>query len=153
LRKISREVPVEEIKDKKMREFALDMAKTMKEKDGIGLAAPQTGNNIRLITISAKDGVLVMFNPKIIKKSLLKEWEEEGCLSVPFYFGEVKRPRSVVCVFNGPEGKENKIRASGLLARVIQHEIDHLDGILFIDKAKNIKKIDGTESGNKEQGA
>lgn len=142
LRKKSEKVKTKEITGDKMRDFALDMTKTMEEKDGIGLAAPQVGKNIRLITVNAKDGVLVMFNPKIIKKSFLKEWDEEGCLSIPFYFGEVRRHKSIVCVFNDINGKENKIRANGLLARVIQHETDHLDGILFIDKARNVNKID-----------
>ena len=145
LRKKSEKIKVSRITDEKTRGFVLDMVKTMKEKDGIGLAAPQVGKNIRLITVSAKDEVLVMFNPKIIKRSFLKNWEEEGCLSVPFYFGEVKRHNSIICAFHDINGRENKIRASGLLARVIQHETDHLDGILFIDKARGLKKIDEAE--------
>lgn len=145
LRKKSEKIKVKDITGDKMREFALDMAKTMEVKDGVGLAAPQVGKNIRLITVSAKDGVLVMFNPRINKKSFWKDWDEEGCLSVPFYFGQVRRHKSIICTFNDINGQENKIRATGLLARVIQHEIDHLNGILFIDKAKNIKKIDEAE--------
>ncbi|MFA5248100.1 MAG: peptide deformylase [Patescibacteria group bacterium] len=142
LRQKSEKVKAKDVHTEKMHEFSLDMAETMKKKDGIGLAAPQVGKNIRLITVSAKDGVLIMFNPKIIKKSFLKNWEEEGCLSVPFYFGEVRRHKSITCAFIDINGRENKIKASGLLARVIQHEADHLDGILFIDKARELKKID-----------
>lgn len=142
LRKKSIEVSEKEINSPKFREFCLDMVKTMKESDGVGLAAPQIGKSIRFIVVNLKDGEICMVNPKITKKSLLKEWGEEGCLSVPCVFGEVKRHKKIVYKYLNPEGKEIKDKAEGLLARIIQHEIDHLDGILFIDKAKDIKKID-----------
>jgi len=122
--------------------LAEDLEETMIKKEGIGLAAPQVGENIRLIVINTKKGPILMFNPKIMKKSWLKEWGEEGCLSVPLVFGDVNRHKKITCVFCNRKGAKEKINASGLLARVIQHEIDHLDGILFIDKAKNLKKID-----------
>lgn len=118
-----------------------DMAKTMKDNDGIGLAAPQIGKTIRLIVVSTNDGPLAMFNPELTKKSLLKEWGEEGCLSIPQTFGDVKRHKSVRCSFIDAEGKNRSIDAKGLLARVIQHEIDHINGVLFIDKAKNIHTV------------
>jgi peptide deformylase len=94
-----------------------------------------------LIVVNTKNGVLALFNPKITKKSWIKEIAEEGCLSVPFIFGDVRRNKKITCFFSNKEGKKDKINASGMLARVLQHEIDHLDGILFIDKAKNLKKI------------
>ncbi len=118
-----------------------DMAQTMKDNEGIGLAAPQIGQNIRLIIVSTSDGPLAMFNPLLIKKSLLKEWGEEGCLSIPQTFGDVKRHKSVRCSFIDAEGNTRSIDAKGLLARVIQHEIDHINGVLFIDKAKNIHTV------------
>lgn len=145
LRRKSTPVEKGEILSEKMRQLCSDMAETMLERDGIGLAAPQVGENIRLAVINTKDGPIFLFNPKIIKKSLFKDWDEEGCLSVPMYFGEVKRNRSITCVFLNEKGESKKMRSSGLLARVTQHEIDHLDGILFIDKAKNLKKIDEAE--------
>jgi peptide deformylase len=145
LRLKSEKIDTKKINEQEMRQLSEDLKETMLKKDGIGLAAPQIGQNIRLIVVSAKNGPLVMFNPKIIKKSFSKDWEEEGCLSVPFYFGEVKRSKSITCTFFDQSGQENKIKASGLLARVTQHEIDHLDGILFIDKAKNLKKIEEAE--------
>lgn len=117
------------------------MIKTMKEKDGVGLAAPQIGENIRLIVISIKDGPVCLFNPKITKKSWAKEWNEEGCLSVPGTYGKVKRCKKINCIYFDKDKQKTKIQALGLLSFVIQHEIDHLDGILFIDKAKDIKKI------------
>lgn len=145
LRQVAKEVSKEEIGSPKMQELTADMFQTMLEKDGIGLAAPQIGEGIRLIVVNTKEGKLFLFNPKITKKSLLKDWDEEGCLSVPMYFGEVKRHRSIACSFMDETGERRKVKAHGLLARVLQHEIDHLDGVLFIDKAKNVKKIDEAE--------
>jgi peptide deformylase len=116
--------------------------KTMKEKDGVGLAAPQVGQNIRLIAVNTKDGVACMINPKITKKSWAKEWSEEGCLSVPGVYGQVKRHKKINCVYLDKNGAKIKIQAEGLMAVVIQHETDHLDGILFIDKAKKLKKVE-----------
>lgn len=141
LRKKSVKINPKEITTEKFQELLLDMTKTMKEKDGIGLAAPQIGKNIRLIVINTKDGVICMVNPKITKKSLRKEWDEEGCLSVPGTFGQVKRCKKITCKYLDKKGKEQTIEGEGLLARVLQHEIDHLDGILFIDKAKDLHDV------------
>ncbi len=141
LRRKSENVEKSQITKEKMQELCSDMEKTMKQKDGIGLAAPQIEKNIRLVVINSKDGILTMFNPKITKKSFWKEWDIEGCLSVPNTFGQVRRNKKVTCYFLNKKGWDKKIEAEGLLARVIQHEIDHLDAILFIDKAKNIKKV------------
>jgi len=142
LRKKSLPVANDDIATKKMQVLFADMSKTMIEKDGVGLAAPQIGKNIRIITISTKDGTICMANPKITRKSWAKEWNEEGCLSVPGVFGKVSRHKKVNCIYTDKDGKKTKIEASGLMAFVIQHEIDHLDGVLFIDKAKDIKKIE-----------
>ncbi len=135
-------VEIKQIQAKQFQQLCLDMAKTMREKDGVGLAAPQIGQNIRLIVVNTKGGAVCMINPKITKKSLTKEWGEEGCLSIPDVFGKVKRHKKINCKYLDKNNKEKKIQAQGLMARVIQHEIDHLDGVLFIDKAKGIKKID-----------
>jgi len=141
LRKKSVELEKDNLKTEEFKTLCQDMMSTMQAKDGIGLAAPQIGQNIRLIAINIKDGAVCLINPKIKHASWSKEWDEEGCLSIPHTFGKVKRPKSITCTFLNLEGKKNKIRAKGLLARVIQHEIDHLDGILFIDKAKDIKRV------------
>ncbi len=117
-----------------------DMGASMKKYKGIGLAAPQIGQNIRLVIVSTKEGPIALFNPVIKKKSLLKAWDEEGCLSIPHVFGDVRRHVKLQCEFTDLEGQRRLIEAEGLLARVIQHEIDHIDGILFIDKAKNIRE-------------
>lgn len=139
LRKVSIEISPEEISSKKMNELCLNMAETMIKKDGVGLAAPQVGKNIRAVVVNTKEGPIFMINPKIKNKSLTKEWGEEGCLSVPGIFGQVKRHKNLTCVFYDIRGEKNQMKAKGLLARVIQHEVDHLDGILFIDKAKDVK--------------
>jgi peptide deformylase len=142
LREKSIAVGLEEIKSKKLKGLYSDMMKTMKEKDGVGLAAPQVGRNIRLIAVNTKDGVICMINPKITKKSWAKEWSEEGCLSVPGVYGQVKRHKKINCIYFDKNGVKIKIQAEGLMAVVIQHETDHLDGILFIDKAKKLKKVE-----------
>lgn len=139
LRKISKTVDEKEIKSKNFKKFCFELAKTMIEKDGVGMAAPQAGKNIRVFVVNTKDGPQIFINPKILKKSLLKEWGEEGCLSVPNTFGMVKRNKKIVCECLDENGKKRKIKASGLMSIVIQHENDHLDGILFIDRAKEIK--------------
>lgn len=111
-----------------------DMCQTMKESQGIGLAAPQVGQNIRLITISTEKGPLPLVNPVIARKSLRKEVEEEGCLSCPNAYVNVKRSKIIQVKCLDQTGKDLSFRAEGLFARVIQHEVDHLDGILIIDK-------------------
>jgi len=142
LRKRSKSMKKSEINTKEFQKFFCDMKLTMKKKDGVGLAAPQIGKNIRVIVVSTNEGEIAMINPKILKKSFKKEWGEEGCLSVPKTFGDVRRHKKIKFCFLNTEGMEKLIEAEGFFARVVQHEIDHLDGILFIDKAKSIKKIE-----------
>lgn len=127
--------------DKTIKKLAKNLELTMRENNGIGLAAPQTGNAVRLIVIRYEEGIKILINPEIIKKSRIKEWDEEGCLSVPNTYGKVRRNKKISCIYLDLKGKKQKIQANGLLARVIQHEIDHLDGVLFIDKAKEIQEI------------
>lgn len=119
--------------DNKIQKLTSDMKYTMQEKDGIGLAAPQIGQNINLIVINTKDGPIEMINPKITKKSWKKEVADEGCLSIPDFFGPVKRSQKINVIYIDSHNVRHKITAEGLLARVIQHEVDHLKGILFID--------------------
>jgi peptide deformylase len=142
LRKKSTLVDLKKINEKDFKILIEDMKHTMLKKDGVGLAAPQIGKNKRIITVNTKDGVIAMINPRIINKSFLKEWDEEGCLSVPGIYGKVKRSKKLKCEFFDMDKKKNIISAQGFFARIIQHEIDHLDGILFIDKAKDTRNID-----------
>ena len=141
LRKISKDVDEKNIKSKELKTFCLSLVATMKKKDGVGLAAPQVGRNIRIFSIDSKDGPIVFINPKFVKKSWAKDWSEEGCISVPQTFGKVKRSKKIVCEYIDINGEKRKIEANGLMAFVMQHENDHLDGVLFIDKAKEIEKI------------
>lgn len=128
--------PVERI-DKKLQRLLKDMAETMYAADGVGLAAPQVGVSKRVVVIDVGDGLYELINPVIVKKegSVLGS---EGCLSVPDYEGEVERAEFVECEFTDKTGQRMLLSASGLLAVCIQHELDHLDGVLFIDKAKTI---------------
>ncbi len=130
-----------------LQKLIANMAETMYTKDGIGLAAPQIGQTIRLIVISKefnplnKKKELVLINPQWEKTSIFKNWDEEGCLSVPFVYGQVKRYRKIKVKALNENGKKLNFSAEDYYARVIQHEVDHLDGIIFTSKAKNLREI------------
>lgn len=141
LRKKSVNIKPTEANIKEMKTLFEDMILTMKEKDGVGLAAPQIGKNIRLIVVNTKDGHICMINPIFTKKSWSKELGEEGCLSVPNTFGRVRRHKKVTCIYFDENNEKKKVEAKGMFARILQHEIDHLDGILFIDKAKDLTTV------------
>ncbi len=111
------------------------MFATMAEANGVGLAAPQIGANIRLFVVDVPDwGTGVFINPQIIETSMELSCAEEGCLSIPGLFHDVERPASVVVQAQDAKGKVFTVKADGLLARAIQHENDHLNGVLFIDR-------------------
>lgn len=112
-----------------------DMTETMLKIDGVGLAAPQIGKNIQLFLINPKLSKKYIFiNPEIIKISKKTEIMEEGCLSMPGVYKKIPRAKSLRIKAINENGKEFKLKAKDLLARVIQHEMDHLNGILIIDK-------------------
>lgn len=131
LRKRSKEVTTI---DRKLLDFLADMAQTMYDADGVGLAAPQVGVLKRVIVVDVGDGLMELINPVIVE-SKGKQVEMEGCLSVPGYYGEVERPAFVVVEAMNPKGEKIRIEGTELLAVALCHEIDHLDGILFKDKA------------------
>ena len=137
LRQKSKEIPQF---DQKLAELIKEMRKTMEDNNGIGLAAIQVGIPQRVIVCEVNNKFYSFINPVLVKSSPATSIMEEGCLSLPGIFGEVERPEKVTIRAMNLKGKMRKIKAFGLLARVIQHEMDHLDGILFIDKAKNIKR-------------
>ncbi len=142
LRKKSIEINPEELLSKQMKTLLLDMEETMKKKDGAGLAAPQIGKNIRMIVVSDENKTIFLINPKITKKSWARKVEDEGCLSVlndkgEIIYAPISRHKKINCVYLDEKGNKKTLAAENLLARVIQHEIDHLDGILFIDYLKN----------------
>ena len=132
LRKKSRTV---EKVDEKIKELVQDMLETMYKNNGVGLAAPQDGILKRVVVIDLYDnnGPIVLINPEIIKEKGEQE-VEEGCLSFPNQFAKIIRPAEVTVKALDIDGKEIKIKAKELLAQAISHEVDHLEGILFVDK-------------------
>ncbi len=134
LRNKSRELKREEILSADFKKLVKDMSETMFEKDGIGLAAPQINKNLCVIVVNLKNSAVVFINPKILKKSWRKNVMEEGCLSIPGIYGKVKRNNSIIVKYLDLNGDLQKLKAKKTLAQILQHEIDHLDGILFIDK-------------------
>jgi peptide deformylase len=132
--------------DKSIKKLLNDMLETMYAAPGIGLAAAQVGVLKRLVVIDlAKDGEkkspIFFVNPVITWKSDILEKKEEGCLSIPDYFAEIKRPNACHVKYLDQHGKEKQLKAEGLLATCIQHEIDHCDGILFIDYLSKLKRM------------
>ena len=140
-----RSEPVEKITDE-LRQLAADMLETMYDEPGIGLAAPQVGQSIRLIVVdtdwteeNAERKPCVFVNPEIVERSGEITWNE-GCLSVPDLTAEVERAEHVVLRALDLEGREVVETASGLRAVCFQHELDHLDGVLFIDRISRLKR-------------
>lgn len=122
-----------------VRRFIDDLFETMDAAKGVGLAANQVGVATRIAVVGVQDERLVMVNPVIVSAEG-KERAEEGCLSIPEVYGDVTRPERIVLEATDREGKPYRLEASGLLARAIQHEVDHLDGILFIDHLGALKR-------------
>ena len=128
--------------DKSTRQLAQDMLQTMHAESGIGLAAPQVGVNKRVIVIDCEPRnsatpPLVLINPQIQSYSPELCQMEEGCLSVPGVFLNITRPQAIEVKFKDDSGRPRNLNASGLLARAIQHEIDHLEGVMFVDHVSN----------------
>jgi len=168
LRGIAAPVAVQDITSAKIQKILARMKAAMSEQDdGVGIAAPQIGEPLRIFVISKKvfdiidsreeedaeekpapkrkrampDEDLVFINPEIIKLSKDKEWLEEGCLSVRYLYGKIRRStRATIRAWN-EKGELFERGASGLLAQIFQHEVDHLNGILFIDNAKDVEDL------------
>jgi peptide deformylase len=142
LRQVSK--PVAKI-DSSIKKLVADMFETMYDAPGIGLAAIQIGEPRRIVTmdLSKKEGETqpqVFINPEIVDESDDKSVHEEGCLSIPEYYEEVERPASVTVKYLDLDGKQHEVKATGLFATCIQHEIDHLNGVLFIDHISKLKR-------------
>jgi len=130
LRKKSRKI---ENINERIKVLAEDMIETMNENEGIGLAAPQVGILKKLIVVDVGEGPVIMLNPEILEKNG-EQIITEGCLSVPNKNGDVKRPEKLKVTYTDLKGNSHTIKTEGLLSVVISHEVDHLNGILFIDK-------------------
>lgn len=164
LRDTAKEVKVNEIESPIIQKIIKDMKKALDtQDDGVAIAAPQIGVSLRIFVVSHKvfelfdeegDGEvtstpeqastkddLVFINPEILKLSRDKHWAEEGCLSVRWLYGRVSRSKKAKIKAYNEHGTEFVMGASGLLAQIFQHETDHLNGVLFIDKAKDVEEI------------
>lgn len=136
LRKKSQPVTLADLRSPDTQAFLDELTQTMKTADGIGIAAPQIGMLKRIIIVNTEKGPTAFINPKRVSASLKKVDSEEGCLSVPGVFGVVKRHQKIKVKALDRQGNKQLIKSSGLEAIIFQHEMDHLDGILFIDKVE-----------------
>ena len=161
LRQVAETVPIKDITTPRIQKLIADMKTALDpEKDGVALAAPQIGVPLRIFIVSGlilaaaderyvpketpdESGAtdMVFINPEIIKTSREKEEVEEGCLSVRWLYGKIKRAKKVTIRAYDEQGRKIERGASGLLAQIFQHETNHLDGVLFIDNAKDIQEI------------
>ena len=142
LRKRAR--PVERV-DAELRRLADDMLATMYDAPGIGLAAPQIGVSRRLIVMDpakhdAPKTPMVMVNPEVLTRSETMRLHEEGCLSIPDFTADVERPDRALVAYSDLEGKPWEVELEGIWSTVVQHEIDHLNGVLFIDYLSRLKR-------------
>ncbi len=156
LRKVSALVPAANIKSDEIKNVISDLKKAVLfQADAVAISAIQIAKPVRLFLISkrafdivegdiekrTKSEDIVFINPKILKTSKNKQFLEEGCLSVRYVYGQVNRPQKVTVEALDENGKKFSRGFSGLLAQIVQHECDHLDGVLFIDKAKNLTEV------------
>ena len=140
LREVARPVP--EVSEE-LRALVADMFETMYAAEGVGLAAPQIGLGIRVIVVDPHDEVtqpFALFNPDVVSVGGETDRSEEGCLSIPGVRDVVERPTAAVVEAVDIEGKPVRLEAEGFLARVLQHEVDHLNGVLFLDRLSPIKR-------------
>ncbi len=130
-----------------------DMIDTMHDVEGVGLAAPQVGVPLQVVVIQMPDeeDVITLINPEIVKTSEESEAMTEGCLSLPGYRGEVKRFTSVTVKARDREGKPIRIKGEGLMAQALQHEVDHINGVVFVDHLESMDKLEKTEAEDEEE--
>ncbi len=144
------ELTVAELATPEIKKLIKNMTETMYVKDGVGIAAPQVDESIQLCVIAKKyspintNEDLVLVNPVWKKTSILKAWGEEGCLSVPTTYGEVKRYTKIKVNALNQDGQPIEFLAKDFIARIVQHEVDHLNGVLFIEKARKLHKVEST---------
>jgi len=127
--------------DGSIKKLIADMIETMHSAGGVGLAAPQIGTSLRVVVVGIPgEEVIVLINPKLVRQRG-ERLVTEGCLSVPGYVGEIRRAQSLTVKGLNPSGKEIRIKADGLLAQAVEHEINHLDGVLYIDQLDSMDKL------------
>ncbi|OGO25565.1 MAG: peptide deformylase [Chloroflexi bacterium RBG_16_52_11] len=133
----------------KLQTLVDDMVETMRSAPGVGLAAPQVGEPFQLIVVEYNEKeddeqpkLFILANPEIIRSGSDQEVGTEGCLSIPGFVGDVERPAAVTLRGLNRRGKLMRVKANGWLARIFQHEVDHLNGVLFIDRAEKVWKVE-----------
>ena len=171
LREIAESVPIKDIPSKKIQDILKLMKKALREEeDGVAIAAPQIGESLRIFVVSGKVFVLgkeelakedeekiiipddlVFINPEIVKLSRKKIEMEEGCLSARWLYGWVKRSEKATVRAYNEKGERFEMGGSGLMAQIFQHETDHLVGVLFLDKAKDINELPPPSNNNNEK--
>lgn len=140
LRKRAAEIEIKELSTHKFKKLLEDMLETMYAANGIGIAAPQVGESVRAFIAESGKGPIALINPVFTKKSWKMLKGEEGCLSVPGKFDRVKRHKSVTVEAFTASGERVAFTADDFFARVLQHEMDHLEGMLYVDRVKEQKK-------------
>lgn len=157
LRRKTADFDFKKFNKKAINELVRRMKKAAGEAHGIGLSANQIGLDFKMFVAEVPDTqqqgktkFYAVFNPRITKSSKEKVPYEEGCLSVPLTYGEVERSKKITLSGQDKNGKKLKIKAWGLLARVFQHEVDHLDGVLFVDKARNVHTMTLDNNNNRK---
>jgi len=152
LRQVAEIVPIEDISGEKIQTIISNMKVTLDgEDDGVAIAAPQINESLRIFVVSHKvfrkededydlQKSRVFINPEIINVSKDKEEMDEGCLSVRWWYGKVSRSTQATVRAYDIEGKQFEMGAGGLVAQIFQHEVDHLDGVLFVDKAEELEE-------------
>jgi len=129
-----------------------DLIDTMRAAPGVGLAAPQVGVPLRVVVIEYEDTLYTLINPEIVKRSPETVTDEEGCLSAPNWQGPVARAAALTVKARGRDGKEFRVKAEGWLARIFQHELDHLDGVIYLDLVEDRSQIHWVEPETGEVG-
>ena len=138
LRKKAKRVPTI---DKSIQRLIDDMLETLQQANGVGLAAPQVGVSLRIVVLKLlEEEPITIINPKIVRRSGERE-VVEGCLSLPGYVGEIKRSVSMTVKGLNRQGKAIRVKATGLMAQALEHELDHLNGILYIDRVESEDKL------------
>jgi peptide deformylase len=139
--------------DASLQKLVEDMVETMHAANGLGLAAPQIGESLQVIVVWLPpeedeagrvirgEKLYTLVNPEIVKTSPETVVSEEGCLCLPHYYGQVRRAAAVIVKARNPQGREVKIKGTGLLARALQHEVDHLRGVLFMDRLESLESL------------
>jgi len=132
--------------DSSIQRLINDMVETMQEVNGVGLAAPQVGVSLRVVVLQMpEEEPMAIINPEIVKRGGEQE-VTEGCLSIPGHFGQIKRSASVIVKGQDGKGRAIRIKATGLMAEALEHEIDHLNGILYIDHIESQDKLHEVET-------